>query len=111
MNDPNPGKPVEELETIPANTEVTLQDLYDELYKQGELIIFIDKIDEGRVRKGLSAIKARLAAKLKDAGYKPDQSTLEFIEHEQEDPTKCKLQIVLQKRPTVLVHKVIVPQD
>jgi len=106
-----PGIKDSEFETIPDDSEVSLQDLYDQIYKSGELIIIIDKIDEVGVRKGLSSIKAKLAQKMKSAGYQPDNATLEFIVHDYPDTTKSKLQIVFKAKPTVKVHKIIVPQD
>lgn len=106
---PMPG--LEPISEIKDDSEVSLQDLYDQVYKQGDLIIIIDKIDEARVRKGLSSIKAKLAQKMKSAGYQPDNATLEFIEHEYEDKSRTKLQIVFKQKPIIKIHKVIVPQE
>lgn len=102
---------LEPLTDIEDEAEVSLQKLYDEVYKHGDLIIIIDKLDEQRVRKGLSSIKAKIAQKMKTAGYKPDEAILEFHVHEYEDPDKVKLQIVLKQKPTVKIHKFIVPDE
>lgn len=102
---------LESLDAIEDEAEVSLQKLYDEVYKHGDLIIIIDKVDESRVRKGLSSIKAKLAQKMKTAGYQPDDSVLEFIDHEYPEKDKTKLQIVLKQKPKVKVHKVIVPEE
>jgi hypothetical protein len=102
---------LEDLTAVEDETEVSMQAIYDEVYKHGELIIIIDRIDESRVRKGLSSIKAKQAQKMKSAGYQPENATLEFIEHEFEDKDKVKLQIVLKQKPTVKVHRVIVPEE
>ncbi len=102
---------LESLEDIADEAEVSLQKLYDEVYKHGDLIIIIDKVDEPRVRKGLSSIKAKIAQKMKTAGFKPEESTLEFHVHEYKEEDKVKLQIVLKQKPVVKIHRIIVPDE
>ena len=71
----------------------------------------IDAIDEPRVRKQLSALKAKENAKLKSADIPTDGKTLEFVVHEDkalEELKQVKLQVYLRDKPTVKLHKIII---
>lgn len=94
--------------------EMTLQDIYKQLILQEDIIIIIDAVDEPRVRKGLSSIKAKENAKLRDNNLPTDNSTLEFKVHVDEELKKSgrvRLQMFLKDKPTVKVHKLIVSDD
>ena len=91
--------------------EFTLQALWRTLSETGDLIIVIDAIDEPRVRKQLSALKAKENAKLKSADIPTDGKTLEFVVHEDkalEELKQVKLQVYLRDKPTVKLHKIII---
>lgn len=107
--------PLEELEDLTlledeAN-EVSLSDLYNQVYAANELIIIIDRVDEARVRKGLSSIKAKQNAKLASAGLPKDDATLDFISIEHEDKNKSKLKIILTGKKKVKIYATIVPDE
>jgi len=94
--------------------EVTLASIWKNVCIQEDIIIIIDKTEELRVRKLLSSLKAKENAKMRSAGLKPDDSTLEFIEHKdfnEKEKDKIKLQIVLRRKPTVRVHKMIIAKE
>jgi hypothetical protein len=92
--------------------EFTLASLWNSICDKEDIIIVIDKVDELRVRKQLSSLKAKENAKLKSAGIRPDDTTLEFIEHKDfTEKEKIKLQIILKHKPTVKVHKMIIAKD
>lgn len=98
------AEPVHE---VPAQ-EFTLVELYDKICTEDDIFIVIDAVEESRVRKGLSSIKAKRNAKLKDNNLPTDDSTLEFIKHEDEELAKTnriKLQIFMKKKPTITIHK------
>lgn len=109
---------LEDLTSLPDNNdaesgEFTIQSLWSSISKNGDIIIIIDRVDEARLRKQLSSIKAKENAKIKSAGLHPDDTTLEFIEHKDEtlDKNQVKLQIFLKQKPTVKIHKIIVAKD
>jgi len=92
--------------------EFTLVSLWHNICEKEDIIIIIDRIDEPRVRKQLSSLKAKENAKMKSAGVKPDDSTLEFIEHKDfPEKDKIKLQIILKHKPTIRIHKLIIAKD
>lgn len=94
--------------------EFTIQSIWRVLSERGDIIIIIDAIDEPRLRKQLSALKAKDNAKLKSADIPTDDKTLEFIVHAR-DPImsaeQIKLQIYLKERPKVKLHKLIIPTE
>lgn len=99
---------------VDGTAEMTLQDIYKQLILKEDIIIIIDAIDETRVRKGLSSIKAKENAKLRDNDLPTDSTTLEYIVHSDDELKKqkrIKLQIFLKQRPTVKIHKMIVADD
>lgn len=94
--------------------EFTLASIWRELSDRGDIIIVIDIVDEPRVRKQLSALKAKENAKLKSADIPPDDKTLEFAIHEDrvlKEQGQVKIQIYLKSKPTVKLHKFIVPKE
>lgn len=97
-----------------GTAEMTLQDIYKQLILKEDIIIIIDAIDEIRVRKGLSSIKAKENAKLRDNDLPTDNTTLEYIVHSDDELKKqkrIKLQIFLKQKATVKIHKMIVADD
>lgn len=92
--------------------ELSLAEIYDRIYADEDIIIVIDAVEETRVRKGLSSIKAKRNSKLKDNDLPTDDSVLEFktiTTAEGEIPKgTVKLQIYLKRKPTVTVHSLIV---
>jgi len=106
----------EELSTDNHNNaesgEFTLASLWQNICETEDIIIVIDKVDEPRVRKQLSSLKAKENAKMKSAGIRPDDTTLEFIEHKDfPEKDKIKLQIILKHKPTIKIHKLIIAKD
>ena len=99
-----------------SSGEFTVQSIWKVLSRKGDIILIIDKSDELRLRKQLSAIKAKENFKLKDAGIPTDSTTLEFIEHKGEGVKEeikdgqIKLQIVLKHKPMLKLHKLIIPK-
>ena len=94
--------------------ELTLQDLYEQICRDEDIIITIDAIEESRVRKGLSSIKSKYNSKLKDNNLPIDTSTLEFIVHDSpadKAQGRVRLQIYLKKAATIKVHSIIVPEE
>ena len=92
--------------------EFTLASLWNSICDKEDIIIVIDRVDEPRVRKQLSSLKAKENAKMKSAGIKPDDTTLEFIEHKDyPEKDKIKLQIILKHKPTIKIHKLIIAKD
>lgn len=89
-----------------AAQEMTLVEIYDKICTDEDIIIVIDAVDEPRVRKGLSSIKAKRNAKLRDSNLPTDDAQLEFVRHEDKDIPKerVKLQIFMRKKPTVTIH-------
>lgn len=94
--------------------EFTLHSIWRTLSERNDIIIVIDAADELRVRKQLSALKAKDNQKLKSANLPTDNSMLEFIKHEDkhlEAEKKLKLQIILKAKPTVQLHAFILPKE
>lgn len=91
---------------------IAITDIYKQLSIHEDIILIIDKADEPKIRKALSAIKAKETAKLKSAGIRPDEMTLEFAQHppiEGMEPGQIKLQVFFKRKATIKVHKVILP--
>ncbi len=104
---------VSDLNELPEDSEVTIQELWKQLSLNSDIIIIIDKSDEFRIRNGISRLKSRENAKMKSAGIEGDSSTLEFIlpKEEMEDKNTVKMQIVLREKAKIKIHKMIVPKD
>lgn len=101
-------------ETSDEDDEMTLNEIYKQLYTYEDIILIVDRCDEQKIRKGLSAIKAKETAKFKDSGVPHDNMTLEFKVHPQmEGMTKeqIKLQIFFVKKGKVKVYKTILPSE
>lgn len=97
---------------IDTTQEMGLKELYEKLLLEEDIIVVIDKVDETRVRKGLSSIKAKQNAKFKDSGLPTEDSTIEFKVHEDYKVNgRVKLQIYLKQKATVKVHALIIPDD
>lgn len=92
--------------------EFTIQALWRAVCDRKDIIVVIDKVDEPRLRRQLSTLKAKDNAKLKSADIPTDDSTLEFVLHKDSDldiQNQVKLQIYLKEKPKVKLHKFIVP--
>lgn len=59
-------------------TELSLQDIYQQLIVTSELILRIPAEEEIPLRKGLAMVKSKQNTKLKDSGIQPDRNTLKF---------------------------------
>lgn len=108
----NPGEtvPVDDLEALPSagTQELTLVELYDKICEEEDIFIVIDAIEESRIRKGLSSVKAKRNSKLKESDLPIDDSVLEFKKHEDEELAKVnrvRLQIYIKRKPTITIHK------
>jgi hypothetical protein len=94
--------------------ERSFQDIYKDLCIYKDVIYVIDAEDEQKLRKGLSQVKAKYTAKLKDAKLLEEPQMLEFIVHPanpavQLPKGQIKIQIVLKPQQTVKIHQTIVP--
>jgi len=103
----------EDLELLEAEgDEMALEDIWKKLSIHEDLIMIIDKSDEPRLRKGLSAMKSKETAKLRSAGLPIEPVNLEFVVHKAVEgmpPNVVKLQVFLKKRAVVRLHKIIIP--
>lgn len=78
--------------------ELELYDIYKEVLKHDGIIIELFGQDVQRLRKGLSTIKSRSNAKLKDSGLETDERTLQFdVIGEDEKAKIVKLRIWLKE--------------
>lgn len=96
------------------STDKSFHEIYAELTMKEELILVIDAADEQRVREGISVVKSRHFAKMKESQVKLPNQKLTFIRHERTPDLpegQIKLQIILGRPKTVKVHKVIVPTE
>lgn len=92
--------------------EMSIADIYKQLTIHEDIILIVDKRDEAKIRKGLSAIKAKEIAKLKESNVPHDDVTLEFSKHPPIPGMiegQLKLQIYLKRKASVKVHKIILP--
>lgn len=95
------------ISVAPEAEELSLTDLYDRVCIDEDIIITIDAIEEPRVRRGLSSIKAKRNAKLRENNLPTDDVTLEFVTHTSEELQKqhrVKLQIYMKRKPTITIH-------
>lgn len=102
-----------ELETVQDAQEQSFHDIYKQLTIHGDIILIIDAQDEIRLRKGLSAVKAKHMSKLKESGIKTEAQVLEFVVHPKTDELaagQVKIQVSLAGRQTVKVHKTIIAE-
>lgn len=100
------------LEETGGSSDKSFHELYAQLTLQEEVILVIDAQDEQRVREGLSVVKARHVAKMKESNVKVPIQKLSFIKHEKNDDLpagQIKLQIILGKPKTVKIHQIIIP--
>lgn len=112
--DPLMKELLEDTEEIPANvSDRSFHEIYKDLSCHGDIILIIDRQDENRLRKGLSAVKAKHMSKIKESGIKVEPSVLEFIVHPQPEDLpmeQIKIQITLKAQQTVKVHKTIIAE-
>lgn len=95
-------------------TDRSFQDIYKDLCIHKDIIFVIDAEDEQKLRKGLSQVKSKYTAKLKDAQLHEEPQMLEFIVHPHNDANplpkgQIRIQIVLKAQQTVRVHRTIIP--
>lgn len=107
---PATGEP----EVLQTTEELSLSDLWRDLMVRGDIVLEVDSVDVERIRKGLSGIKAKETAKLREAGMPDDSAILEFIVHTTTDlpdwnPSHARLEILLKRRAVVKVHKIYYP--
>lgn len=92
----------------------SFHDIYKELTIHGDIILIIDAADENKLRKGLSAVKAKHMAKIKESGIKAEAQVLEFVVHpfnvDELNPGQLKIQVTLKGQQTVKVHKTIIAE-
>lgn len=100
----NKGLPMQES----SNTVgMTIQDIYQNLLEEEELILEIYKKDEERFRKRMASTKSKFNAALKEQGLIPDDSVLSFQvigeDKDAEGNETVKLLISLGRKGTVQV--------
>ena len=92
--------------------EFTISQIFaDLLLSEGELIVVIPKLEDNKLRKGLSALKAKQNAKLRENGIEADGTKLEFIVIEDKALPKelVRLRILLKEPSTVRVYEKLIP--
>ena len=91
-------------------TEMSYQDILDNLRMQGELVLTIPSEMEGSLKVGLKNLKAKQVKREKEAGTMVGEEFLEFnstISKEFED--SVDLRITLKKKGAVTVKKLFIP--
>lgn len=88
--------------------EVSFDTLYGFLLRESDIIITIDAEQEEAVRRGLAVVKHNHNKKMASAGEKQDSKLMKFKVLEQLPNEQIKLQIWLQKREGVQIHRLIV---
>lgn len=102
---------VEELKDDDEAEDTAIVDIYKELLSEGELILTVNLIDEPKLRRTLTVIKARDMAKLKESGFQSDDSKLEFITVKDETLPRglVKVHIVMKQKPKIRVYGKQIP--
>lgn len=90
--------------------QMTMPDLYSLLCQHDDIIIIVPGDEVHRIRKGISSLKSKQNAKLKDAGLPADDRRVEYKVLSKDVKTHTvKLQIYFDGGPTVTVKEVIIP--
>lgn len=100
-----------DLTHLEVSEEIALSEIYKELLIHEEIIYTVEATDEPKLRRNLSVLKAKDAQKLKEAGFQPVDSKLEFITIEDKELPKglIKIQIVLRPRAKIKVYGKQIP--
>lgn len=92
--------------------------ILDLVVERKELIITIGQDAEKPLKRNLTALKSRDAAKLKNAGLEPGDEVLSYTSYpatkegdKDHDPNLIKLRIAYGPRKTVKIHNVEVPDN
>lgn len=97
---------------IPKDEELTYSEILSTLTLNGEVIITIPFEEETKVKTGLKNLKAKQGMRLKEEGLPVPEETLEFYSTTSEEYEDCtNLHIVLKKKGTVMVKKMIIPDN
>ncbi len=89
----------------------------DLLMEKKELILTIHEDSEKPLKRNLTALKSRDAAKLKDSGLQPGDEVLGYTSYKTKEgdeghgPGMIKLHITFGPRKTVKIHKMEIPDD
>lgn len=105
---------LEVLDAPDAESEdVSFERLYSFLTTNEDIIITIDADQEEAVRRGLSVVKHNQQKRLRKAGEKADERIIKFNVVQKipdTDPPQIKLQIWLEVRKGVFIHRLVVPE-
>lgn len=102
---------IEDLKEADDSEDTAVVDIYKELLSEGELILTVNIIDEPKLRRTLTVIKARDMAKLKESGYHSDDSKLEFIMIKDDKLPRglVKVHIVMKQKPKIRIYGKQIP--
>lgn len=89
--------------------ELTFAELLATVTLNEEVIITIPEEEVERVKTGIKNIKAKQAAKMKEEGILPPQDTLSFSTTERNEEGDVDLKIILNKKSTIAVKKIVIP--
>lgn len=92
----------------------TYDDLYKTLLINEEIIIVIEAIEEARLRRRLSVLKSKDAARMKKEGMEPEAIKLEFINIEDKNLKQglIKLQILMKdSKPKIKIFSLTVAEE
>ena len=92
--------------------EVSYADLYNSCILNGEIIITIPNEFLERTKRGIRNYKAKLYLKCKEDGVPTDSSVLSFSEDmSKEFPGCTELHILSQRKATVKIKKIVIPEN
>jgi len=89
--------------------EMTFSDILGNVMINDEIIITISAADIERTKTGIKNTKAKQAAKMKEDGLPIDTSVLSFYVLPSDIEGMADLKIVLARKSTVRVRKVVIP--
>lgn len=107
LDDEDPTSPIE-------NGEMTFDSIYSFLLDKGDIIITIDKAAEEAVRRGLSLVKHQHTKKMRQSNPNFGDKTIKYKvveEIEGTEPAQIRLQIWLEKKSGVYIHRIVVPDN
>lgn len=96
-----------------ANAEVSFETIYAFLLDNEDIIITINASEEEAVRRGLSVQKYNHTKKMREAGSSVIERMIKFQTVEEVpdvEPKQIKLQIWLEKRSSVHIHRMVVSE-
>jgi len=109
--------PIDFVDDDPDDNEYSYRRVLDLLMEKKELILTIEEASAKPLKRNLTALKSRDAAKLKNAGLEVGDEVLGYTAYptkegdEGHGPNMIKLHITYGPRKTVKIHKLEVPDN